>query len=450
MGDLLGVRTTGNATLIAHDGIPVLVTDPWLGNEYSAYFGSWTLSYEIAEEARSEISQSKFVWFSHGHPDHLNGESLKHFRGKTVLLPDHYGGRILKGLLSDNYDVAVMPDRRWMQLSSRIRTMCITTDNQDAVLLLDVNGRLFINLNDAGTRHCKRFIQDIARNFKSVTLLALSGYGDADMINFYDSNGTFVPPKIDLMVGDQLSNIALSVGATAVSPFSSFHNYQRSDSIWAQEYVTDIDAYSRGINPALKFVKAFSFHDCANDEIVEIVPVKAKIETKRPEEFGDDWSEGLMPSDLAQLENYMRRKERAANILAFVNFRVGKKDNIIRLNGTRDRGITFEAPRHSLMTAIDYRIFDDLLIGNFMKTTLHNMQSLYDHGLNQIITKYADNGGAETETQLKDYFRHYHEKSGRAWIRENFVTSTSLSIRRLVGKNDSLFRFGRRLYYKMK
>jgi hypothetical protein len=30
------------------------------------------------------------------------------------------------------------------------------------------------------------------------------------------------------------------------------------------------------------------------------------------------------------------------------------------------------------MTAIDYEIFDDLLIGNFMKTTLHKMGSLYD------------------------------------------------------------------------
>ena len=49
MGDLLGVCTTGNATIIAHDGIPVLVTDPWLGNEYSAYFGSWTPGFEIAD-----------------------------------------------------------------------------------------------------------------------------------------------------------------------------------------------------------------------------------------------------------------------------------------------------------------------------------------------------------------------------------------------------------------
>ncbi len=44
---MLGVKTIGNATLIAFDGEPVLATDPWIGDEDDAYFGSWTLSNEI-------------------------------------------------------------------------------------------------------------------------------------------------------------------------------------------------------------------------------------------------------------------------------------------------------------------------------------------------------------------------------------------------------------------
>ena len=38
-----GLKTIGNATLVAYDhSKPVIVTDPWL-NDHSAYFGSWTL-----------------------------------------------------------------------------------------------------------------------------------------------------------------------------------------------------------------------------------------------------------------------------------------------------------------------------------------------------------------------------------------------------------------------
>ena len=35
-----------------------------------------------------------------------------------------------------------------------------------------------------------------------------------------------------------------------------------------------------------------------------------------------------------------------------------------------DAGFGFECPRHSFMAAIEGELFDDLLIGNYMRTTL--------------------------------------------------------------------------------
>jgi hypothetical protein len=40
---MLGIKTIGNATLIAYDDVPILATDPWFGDEDSAFFGSWWL-----------------------------------------------------------------------------------------------------------------------------------------------------------------------------------------------------------------------------------------------------------------------------------------------------------------------------------------------------------------------------------------------------------------------
>ena len=96
--------------------------------------------------------------------------------------------------------------------------------------------------------------------------------------------------------------------------------------------------------------------------------------------------------------------------LSFLNFRVGGKDNFIKLEGTKNKGITFEAPRNSLMMAIELEIFDDLLVGNFMKTTLHNIRSLYENDINQYITKYADNGRAESIEELERYFKIYKDQ----------------------------------------
>src|SRR5262245_34803170 len=107
----LGFETIGNATLIAHDGEPMLVTDPWI--QGSAYFGSWKLSHEVPAPQLEAARRARYAWFSHGHPDHLNADSLPLLGGKQILLPDHVGGRIRRDLTHQGFDVRVLPSREW-------------------------------------------------------------------------------------------------------------------------------------------------------------------------------------------------------------------------------------------------------------------------------------------------------------------------------------------------
>ena len=59
-----------------------MATDPWLGKDDDAYFGSWQLSHSIPKIEKDEILDSKYVWFSYGHPDHLNPTSSRLFFNK--------------------------------------------------------------------------------------------------------------------------------------------------------------------------------------------------------------------------------------------------------------------------------------------------------------------------------------------------------------------------------
>ena len=137
------VSTIGNATVIVYDDNPILATDPWFGGEDIAYFGSWNLSHEIPVQQTMDILNSKYIWFSHGHPDHLNSSSLSQLRGRKILLPDHVGSRIAKALMDDEFDVSILPDRKWVTLSPNTKIMCITTCIQDAILLISIYDRLF-------------------------------------------------------------------------------------------------------------------------------------------------------------------------------------------------------------------------------------------------------------------------------------------------------------------
>ena len=146
----IGFETIGNATVIAHDAGPVLATDPWF--EGDAYFGSWTLSHEVPSAQREALLACRYVWVSHGHPDHLSADSLALLKDKVVLVPNHQGNRIHDDLVAQGFRVQTLADRQWLQLSPRLRIMCIPDVNQDAVLLLDVGGVLVVNLNDASDR----------------------------------------------------------------------------------------------------------------------------------------------------------------------------------------------------------------------------------------------------------------------------------------------------------
>ena len=104
------------------------------------------------------------------------------------------------------------------------------------------------------------------------------------------------------------------------------------------------------------------------------------------------------------------------------------------------------------MKAINFEIFDDLLIGNFMKTTLHNMESLYEADFNQYLAKYADNGRAETLSELEEYFKIYRQRAGKEYIYQSFLDKSKNIFNRFISndRGSLLYRKAKKLYYFLK
>ena len=366
----IGFETIGNATIIAYDGSPVLVTDPWLVG--SAYFGSWTFSHEIPEQQMLAANACEYVWLSHGHPDHLNAESLRLLRAKTLLLPDHVGSRIATDLRSEGYTVQVLKDKTWCKLSDHIRVLCLADYNQDGILLIDINGRLVVNLNDSSDRGWGNFVRKVIQQFPISFLLRLSGYGDADMMNIFDEHGErLLPVRVAqrLPVGREISVMMRDLRPKYFIPFSSMHRYQRSDSAWADQHTARLEEYSVGFDSTLgTILPAFIRYDCLTDTYETLNPAEKERRIHEPEDFGDNWSDLLEHDEAEAVRRYFTGIEHLSDHFDYINFRVGGQDNVIELGKRRfDKAITFEVPRNSLMTAINFQIFDDLLIGNFMR-----------------------------------------------------------------------------------
>jgi hypothetical protein len=448
----VGFDTIGNATIICHDRGPVLATDPWISG--SAYFGSWTLSHMIPDEYMEAILACRYIWFSHGHPDHLNSESLPLFKEKKILLPDHVGNRIYNWLHELGYNTYILKDKQWYNVSDRIKIMCIADYNQDAVLLIDINGHLIVNTNDASAVNgWGSTVKRIIRNYSHSFLLSLSGFGDADMINFYDEKGVFSPPFAAkrLSVGKQIAQSAEYFGVKFFIPFSSMHRYQRRDSIWANQYVTSLADYPVGFDSKTsEILPAFIRYNCADNMFNEIRPPKTPEVVLEPKDFGDDWDEELEDSDISTIKNYFFLVEHLSEYLDFINVRVGGRDNIIEFKKKKfNRGITFESPKYSLMVAIQCEIFDDLLIGNFMKTTLHGSwpsSKLYPD-FSPYVAKYSDNGRAKSLSEVSSYFREYRSRDPISFLYHTLDKRAKDFFRKSIHYDSKTYILGKNAYW---
>ena len=449
-------ETIGNATVICYEDRPILATDPWI--QGTAYFGSWKLSHEIPPAQLDAVKNTKFLWFSHGHPDHINAESLLALSDKTILLPDHVGGRIRNELSKQGLRTQVLPDREWVQLSPRIRVLCVSDYNQDALLFIDINGRLIVNFNDGNALGSERFVKKIIKQFKRSFLLRLFSYGDADMINYFQEDGQRILPAAAQKrpVGPIIQGYAEMYGVTDAIPFSCFHAYQRSDSGWVNQYTTPPAAFSEGFaSTSVRLLPAFISFDCETDQYTELRPAPSPPQLVHPSAFGDDWTEELSSAEVAEIGAYFGRIEALRGRIDAIVFRVGGKDvpiDIPRLKRPSKRQIIFEVPRASLMAAIRHEVFDDLLIGNFMKTTLMGQwpgSRLHPY-FTPVVAKYADNAHVFTAQDMEAYFHAYRARDPLEFIIHRFQQRSVQTFRNFISPQSRAFDYGKRAFFFIK
>jgi len=181
------------------------------------------------------------------------------------------------------------------------------------------------------------------------------------------------------------------------------------------KFITPLEEHYNNFNEKFgQILPAFIKWDSSKSDFTKLNPQKNITEPNEPKKFGDNWSDELNDDDKIILKNYFLKFDHLKKKFGFINFRIGNKDFIIKLSN-RKEGIEFSTPRNSLIFSINNNIFDDILIGNFMKTKLINVPSLYPDFI-PYVTKYGDNGMARTYQELKKYFEYYKLSSTNYWL----------------------------------
>lgn len=86
MTDGLRITLGGNATVLLESARARVITDPWLSDR----IGPWRRLRPSALPL-ARLRDATLVLISHGHPDHLDADSLAHLRPETRVLAPHGG-----------------------------------------------------------------------------------------------------------------------------------------------------------------------------------------------------------------------------------------------------------------------------------------------------------------------------------------------------------------------
>lgn len=436
---LLTFETLGNATIqFAVDGEPILATDPWLVG--TCYFGSWALDHALTPQQIANVQKSPFIWISHGHPDHLHHESLKLIpKDKTILLPDHYDHDIADFLTDQGFSVEILGYRTWRRIHPQIEVMCLDNENQDAILIVRFGDALVLNINDSPWFGENVFLRNLVRKHPNdrVYLLQLCSI-DADMRNFVDEHGRRTigaPDELKLGAIWEVARGAEALGAKYFCCSSSQHIYVRADSVWANPYrITFEDVQQNWSRPAVTLVPPFVTMDVATGRYAENHPSHTSDESQITARTGeDDWSEQLSSIEWQQVEAFFKRFRLLRRYIDFIAVTVGGETRRFstnpwsRADTPNPSGITFVVPRRSLLDVVTYGYFDDLLIGNFMRTQLQGTAALYPF-VTPIIAKLGGNAKVFDTRQHARFLWRYFRRNPWVFLRWRFERTIKFGV----------------------
>lgn len=185
-----------HACLFIDTGDVRIVTDPWVRG--SAYAGQWHVFPKPVASER--VASADVLLISHGHEDHLHPETLE-LVPKTVpvFFPyNWYGSKAYLEELGFKRVREAQTGRRY-----RIGKKTFVTyiaNNLDSIVVIEADGRVLIDVNDALHAHHPRvielFVEQIRRRWPRIDMV-FCGFGGAS----YFPNTIHVEGKDDEAVG---------------------------------------------------------------------------------------------------------------------------------------------------------------------------------------------------------------------------------------------------------
>jgi hypothetical protein len=279
------IQTLGHATLLLSDqnNQPLLITDPWITG--SVYWRSWWLENYPNEDQLEQLSQAKYVYITHEHPDHFHPPSIRKLGKKaTYLFPELPDMSMSNFLDQQNHQTQILKKNQWLTIGKEISILSVPLWSDDTILLIDTPTAFIVNLNDSKPNSTILIqIHKLKQALLDKKTIVLSSYSPASIVNSFIHNDQRVSLKNKSDYVDYLNRVNTALGADIFMPFASQAVFLRSDSSWANDYKVTVSELETYWNNKAKLLPPFSTVDL-NTFKTSFVP-KAEYNSKGEKKF---------------------------------------------------------------------------------------------------------------------------------------------------------------------
>lgn len=240
-----------------------LLTDPWLVGP--AFMGSWT--HYPPCHVKVDSLKPDAIWISHEHSDHFHEPTLKRFaRTIPIYVPDFPNRRMVNRLRELGFTrVVAMPFGQPFDIGGGIRLTCFEPGGlwNDAVVLVEIDGFRFLNLNDAGLN------RRIAASVAPVDVIAssfspgASGY-PLTWTHLDEQQKQSIIERARAGILNMLKEAVAMYGGTQVLPYAGHF------SLWHPSHAGYVRAMHK--NTLDDVVRAFEGHDA---RVLDLMPGEA-------------------------------------------------------------------------------------------------------------------------------------------------------------------------------
>jgi len=382
------LETLGHAGMLLSDanGSPLLLTDPWLIG--STYWRSWWLQNYPTAEKLAILSEVKYAYITHEHPDHFHPPSLRRLGKKPqYLCPDLPENRIDAYLTENDFSVEPLIRMKWRALTENVRVLSIPLWNDDSVLLVDTPTAFIINLNDSkpsfgNLKRIRAFANEhIDRTKKCIVL---SSYSPASIVNSFMRDSERVTMKDKSAYVKRTSEVCDILGADYFMPFASQVIFLRSDSQWANSFKVSMEDMRRDWSAKTELLNPYSQIDLETMTVTHTAPEdynedwRTQLEKVTAQEQLDETIE-IGDEDIARLEKKMRVIRLMAMVLfpRGVGFRIRDLELTFRpwtgrvTRGKATGNFVLNVPAAAIKDALAYDHFGDLGITMFTIVNLN-------------------------------------------------------------------------------